>query len=49
MAPFEGVLHTNAVHSGASIFDLAALVAIVGWTLLEFLIIARIGIARREP
>lgn len=49
VAPFEGVLRTNAVQSGASIFDVAALVAIVGWTLLEFLIIAGIGIARREP
>jgi YGGT family protein len=49
VGPFEGVLHTNAVQAGASIFDIAALVALVGWTILEVLIIAGIGIARREP
>jgi hypothetical protein len=49
VGPFEGILNTNAVRSGASVFDIAALVAIIGWTILEFLIIAGIGIARREP
>jgi hypothetical protein len=49
VGPFDGILHTNAVQSGASIFDIAALVALVGWTILEFLIIAGVGIARREP
>ena len=49
VGPFEGVLNTNAVRAGASVFDIAALVALVGWTILEFLIIAGIGIARREP
>jgi hypothetical protein len=37
------------VQAGASVLDIAALVALVGWTILEFLIIAGIGIARREP
>ena len=49
VGPFEGVLHTNAVQAGASILDVAALVAIVGWTILEVLVIAGIGIMRREP
>jgi len=49
VGPFEGVLNTDAVRSGASVFDIAALVALIGWTILEFLIIAGIGIARREP
>lgn len=49
VGPFEGVLNTDAVRAGASVFDIAALVALVGWTILEFLIIAGIGIARREP
>jgi hypothetical protein len=49
VAPFEGVLHTNAVRAGVSILDVAALVALVGWTILEVLIIAGIGIMRREP
>jgi hypothetical protein len=49
VGPFEGVLKTNAVASGASVLDIAALVALVGWTILEALIIAGIGIMRREP
>jgi len=49
VGPFEGVLKTNAVASGASVLDIAALVALVGWTILEVLIIAGIGIMRREP
>jgi hypothetical protein len=49
VGPFEGILNTNAVRAGASIFDIAALVALIGWTILEVLIIALIGIARREP
>lgn len=49
VAPFEGILHTNAVHTGASVLDIAALVAIVGWTILELLIVAAIRVVRREP
>lgn len=49
IGPFEGVLHTNAVQAGASVLDIAALVALVGWTILEALIIGGIGILRREP
>ncbi|MEX1073428.1 MAG: YggT family protein [Chloroflexota bacterium] len=49
VAPFEGVLRVNAVASGASILDISAVVAIVGWTILEILVIAFIGIQRREP
>lgn len=49
VAPFEGILHTNAIRAGVSILDVAALVALVGWTILEVLIIAGIGIMRREP
>ena len=48
VAPFEGILNTNAVHSGASVLDVAALVALAGWTILELLIVAGIGIARSE-
>jgi len=49
VAPFEGLLHSNAVRSGVSVLDLAALVAIIGWTILEALILAGVRIARREP
>ena len=48
VAPFEGILRSDALRSGGSIFDVAAVVAIVGWTVLELVIIWAIGIFRRE-
>ncbi|MEA2538406.1 MAG: hypothetical protein QOF11_2640 [Chloroflexota bacterium] len=48
VAPFEGILKTDALKSGGSVLDLAAVVALVGWTILELIIVAGIGIARRE-
>jgi len=48
VAPFEGILRTDALHSGGSILDVAAIVAIVGWTILELIVIWAIGIFRRE-
>lgn len=47
--PFVGILHTNAVQTGVSVLDVAAVVALVGWTILELLILAAVGVARREP
>jgi hypothetical protein len=49
VAPFDGILHTNALHAGGSILDIAAVVALVGWTIVELLVVAAIGIFRREP
>jgi hypothetical protein len=48
VAPFEGILKTDALKAGGSVLDLAAVVALVGWTILELIIVAGIGIARRE-
>jgi hypothetical protein len=49
VAPFDGILHTNALSTGGSILDLAAIVALVGWTVLELIVIWGIGVFRREP
>jgi len=49
VAPFEGILRTESVGSGASVLDVTAIVALVGWTVLELIIVAAIAIARREP
>jgi hypothetical protein len=49
VGPFEGVLRTNALTAGGSIFDIAAVLALVGWTILEALILAAVGIFKREP
>jgi len=49
VAPFNGVLHTNALQSGGAILDLAAIVSLVGWTVLELVGLWVIGVFRREP
>lgn len=49
VGPFEGILNTNALTSGGSMLDVAAVVAFVGWTILELIVIWAVGIFRREP
>jgi hypothetical protein len=50
VAPFEGILRTDAIHAAAgSVLDIAAIVAFVGWTILELIVIWAVGIFRREP
>ncbi|TME84396.1 MAG: hypothetical protein E6I45_01645 [Chloroflexi bacterium] len=49
VAPFEGILRTNALSAGGSVLDIAAIVAFIGWTLLEMLAFAAVNIFRREP
>ena len=46
VAPFEGILRTNALESGGSVLDLAAVVALVGWTIVELVILAVLRIGR---
>ena len=49
VAPFEGILRTDALHAAGSILDVAAVVALIGWTVLEMILLWAIGIFRREP
>ena len=49
VAPFEGVLRTDSLHAGGSTLDIAAVVALVGWTVLELVLIWATRIFRREP
>lgn len=49
VAPFEGILRTNNLREGGSVLDIAAVVALIGWTILEMLILAAVRIFRREP
>src|SRR5262245_45607602 len=49
VGPFEGMLGTDALASGGSVLDVAAILALIGWTLLEALILAAVGVFRREP
>jgi hypothetical protein len=48
VAPFEGILRTDALHAASSIFDVTAIVALVGWTILELVVIWAVGIFRRQ-
>ena len=49
VAPFEGILNTNALSSGGSVLDVSAIVAFIGWSVLELIILWAVGIFRREP
>jgi hypothetical protein len=49
VAPFEGILRISAVSSNGSVLDVAAVVAFVGWTIIELIVIWSLGIFRHEP
>jgi hypothetical protein len=46
VAPFEGIFQTNALQSGGSVLDIAAIAALVGWTILEFIILGFLRVPR---
>ena len=48
-SPFEGILRRDSIHSAGSVLDLAAVLALVGWTILELIVVWVVGIFRREP
>jgi hypothetical protein len=49
VGPFEGILRTDALHASGSTLDLAAVVAFIGWTVLELIVVWVLNIFRREP
>jgi hypothetical protein len=49
VGPFEGILKTDALHSGGSELDVAAVVALIGWTIIEAIVLWILNIFRREP
>jgi len=49
VAPFEGILRTDAIHAAGSTLDVAAVVAFVGWTILELIVLWVVAIFRRKP
>lgn len=48
VGPFEGILRTDSLASSGSVLDIAAIVAFVGWTVLELIVIWSLGIFRRS-
>ena len=49
VAPFNGMLNIDNLKAGGSVLDFAAILALIGWTILEALILAAVGVFRREP
>jgi hypothetical protein len=49
VAPFDGILRTNSLNTSGSVLDVAAVLALVGWTIVELIVIWVLAIFRREP
>jgi hypothetical protein len=49
VAPFVGILNNDAMRSNGSVLDVAAIVALAGWSVLELVILWAVGLVRREP
>jgi len=48
VAPFVGIFNVDALKSGGSVFDVAAVAALVGWTVLEAVALWIVNLFRRE-
>jgi hypothetical protein len=46
VAPFRGILRIDEVQAGATALDVGALVALVGWTVIELVVLALVRIFR---
>ena len=49
VAPFIGIFNSDALKMSGSVLDIAAIAALVGWTILEMIVLWVVNIARREP
>jgi hypothetical protein len=49
VAPFDGILRTDALHASGSTLDITAVVALVAWTVIELVVVWVVAIFRREP
>jgi hypothetical protein len=49
VAPFNGIFNKDALAAGGSVLDIAAIAALVGWTILELIILWAVNLMRREP
>ena len=49
VAPFEGILRTDNLHKAGSLLDITAIVALVGITIVELIVLWAVGIFRRQP
>ena len=49
VAPFIGIFQRDALAASGSILDIAAIAALVGWTILEWIVLWGVNVMRREP
>jgi hypothetical protein len=49
VAPFVGILGKDSLAAAGSVLDVAAVLAFVGWSLLELIVFWALGIFQREP
>jgi hypothetical protein len=49
VAPFIGIFNSDALRAGGSILDIAAIAALVGWTVFEWIVLWATDLFRREP
>jgi len=49
VAPFVGIFNNDALHAGGSVLDIAAIAALIGWTVLEWIVLWAVNVFRREP
>jgi hypothetical protein len=49
VAPFVGIFNSNSLEASGSVLDIAAIAALVGWTVLEFIVLWAVNLFRREP
>ena len=49
VAPFIGIFNVDALKSSGSLLDIAAIAALVGWTVLEAIVLWGVNVMRREP
>jgi hypothetical protein len=48
VAPFIGILNVDALRANGSILDVAAIAALIGWTVLEAIALWIVNLFRRE-
>lgn len=48
VAPFRGILGQNQIAAGQTALDVSAIVAIIGWTVLELVILGLVRVFRRS-
>ena len=49
VAPFIGIFGVDQLKASGSVLDVAAIAALVGWTILEAIVLWAVNIMRREP